>query len=81
MKVDMSPAAIASRLRQVEQLRRLCLSLGKAKPAKDGPAGVAGVEKKRNLFFSRPFSGILFGIPAPILTPAPPARKRTARFP
>ncbi len=32
MKVDMSPQAIASRLRQVSQLRRLCLSLGKAKP-------------------------------------------------
>ncbi len=32
MKVDMSDPAIASRLRRVSQLRRLCLSLSKAKP-------------------------------------------------
>jgi len=29
-KVDMSSKAIDARLRQVEQLRRLCLSLGRA---------------------------------------------------
>jgi hypothetical protein len=46
MKVDMSPAAIAARLRQVEQLRRLCLSLGKARPV--GEAGeVAGNKSER----------------------------------
>ena len=28
-KVDMSPEAITARLRRIEQLRRLCLSLGK----------------------------------------------------
>ncbi|MHC4469424.1 MAG: hypothetical protein ACYTDY_05795 [Planctomycetota bacterium] len=33
MRVDMSPRAISTRLRRVAQLRRLCLSLGKAKPA------------------------------------------------
>jgi hypothetical protein len=33
MKVDMSPQAIATRLKRVSQLRRLCLSLAKAKPA------------------------------------------------
>lgn len=31
-EVDMSPAAIDRRLRQVEELRRLCLSLGRARP-------------------------------------------------
>ena len=31
MKVDMSPAAVTLRLKQVSQLRRLCLALGKAK--------------------------------------------------
>ncbi|MCX5896299.1 MAG: hypothetical protein NTZ51_10775 [Proteobacteria bacterium] len=31
MKVDMSPHAITVRLRRVSQLRRLCLSLGKAR--------------------------------------------------
>jgi|GEM_PF-2673163 len=30
MKVDMSPEAIATRLKRVSQLRDLCLSLGKA---------------------------------------------------
>jgi len=32
--VDYSDAAITVRLRQAAQLRRLCLSLGKAKPIK-----------------------------------------------
>ncbi len=32
MKVDMSPAAVTARLRLASQLRRLCLSLAKAKP-------------------------------------------------
>ena len=32
MKVDMSPKAVTTRLVRVSQLRRLCLSLGKAKP-------------------------------------------------
>jgi hypothetical protein len=32
MKVDMSPAAVTSRIRQVFQLRRLCLTLGNARP-------------------------------------------------
>lgn len=36
MKIDMSPQAITLRLNQVEDLRRLCLSLGKAKVVKDG---------------------------------------------
>jgi hypothetical protein len=31
MKVDMSPSAVTLRLKQVSQLRRLCLALGKAK--------------------------------------------------
>ncbi len=30
MKIDMSSAAVTSRLRQVEQLRRLCLSLARS---------------------------------------------------
>lgn len=33
MKVDMSSRAVTARIRRVSQLRRLCLSLGKAKPA------------------------------------------------
>ena len=28
-KVDMSPEAVTARLKRIEQLRRLCLSLGK----------------------------------------------------
>jgi hypothetical protein len=31
MKADMSSAAVTRRLKQVSQLRRLCLALGKAK--------------------------------------------------
>ena len=33
--IDMSGEAIATRLRRVSQLRRLCLSLGKARPEDD----------------------------------------------
>jgi hypothetical protein len=33
MKPDMSPQAVTVRLRRTAQLRRLCLSLAKAKPA------------------------------------------------
>ncbi len=33
MKVDMSPKAIDGRLRRVSELRRLCLELGKSRPA------------------------------------------------
>lgn len=32
MEVDMSDKAITGRLKRVEQLRRLCLSLAKARP-------------------------------------------------
>mgnify|MGYP001221464687 CR=1 FL=1 len=32
MKPDMSPQAVTLRLRRTSQLRRLCLSLAKAKP-------------------------------------------------
>jgi hypothetical protein len=32
MKIDMSPEKVTTRIRRVSQLRRLCLSLGKAKP-------------------------------------------------
>jgi hypothetical protein len=32
MKVDMSPEAVTARLKLASQLRRLCLSLGKARP-------------------------------------------------
>ena len=37
MKPDMSRKAITDRLRRVSQLRRLCISLGKAKPVR--PSG------------------------------------------
>ena len=37
--VDYSDRAISQRIRQASQLRKLCLSLGKAKPVKQpGPA-------------------------------------------
>jgi hypothetical protein len=32
MKIDMSPEKVTNRIRRVSQLRRLCLSVGKAKP-------------------------------------------------
>jgi hypothetical protein len=32
MKVDMSPEAVTARLKLASQLRRLCLSLGEARP-------------------------------------------------
>ena len=32
MKTDMSPRAVTVRLIRVSQLRKLCLTLGKAKP-------------------------------------------------
>ena len=35
MKVDMSAKAITARLRRVSQLRRLCLSLAKAKKVEE----------------------------------------------
>jgi hypothetical protein len=47
MPVDMSPEAIAARLRQWAELTELCISLGKAKPmgqAKDEPEPVAGAQ-------------------------------------
>jgi hypothetical protein len=37
MKTDMSPHAVTVRLIRVSQLRKLCLSLGKANPAKQPP--------------------------------------------
>jgi hypothetical protein len=32
MKIDMSPERVTNRIRWLSQLRRLCLSLAKAKP-------------------------------------------------
>ena len=37
MKIDMSSKAVTTRLNRVSQLRRLCLSLAKAKPANPQP--------------------------------------------
>jgi len=34
MKADMSPKAVSARLKRVSELRRLCLALGRATPAK-----------------------------------------------
>jgi hypothetical protein len=44
MKVDMSEAAVTSRLKRVSQLRRLCLALGKATvvPATPAPCPAQG---------------------------------------
>ena len=47
MKVDMSESAIAIRLRRVSQLRRLCLSLSKAKPLASS-AGSANSKEAAN---------------------------------
>lgn len=41
MSVDMSASAVTARLRQVSELRRLCLSLAKAKPVDAAPEGDA----------------------------------------
>ena len=45
-KVDMSPAAITTRLKRVSQLRRLGLSLRKAKIRREGDKAEPG--KQRN---------------------------------
>jgi hypothetical protein len=37
MNVDMSPKAVTTRLQRVSQLRKLCLSLMKAKPVPPKP--------------------------------------------
>ncbi len=42
--VDYSERAIAQRIRQASQLRKLCLSLGKAKPA----VSAAVTQKRKN---------------------------------
>ncbi len=50
MKVDMSPEAVTARLRRVEELRRLCLSLGEAGEKAGlhgGGAGTPAREGKR----------------------------------
>jgi hypothetical protein len=50
-KVDMSDEAITRRLRQVDQLRELCLSLMKAKKVSDEKAGQnKAVEERENKF-------------------------------
>jgi hypothetical protein len=46
-RVDYSEAAITLRLRQVSQLRRLCLSLGKAKPVAPKPVAPNPTEPSR----------------------------------
>ena len=50
-KVDLSPEAVTRRLRRVEELRRLCLALGRAKPAKEhgGPrdGGASGSREEQ----------------------------------
>jgi len=37
MKIDMSSKGVTTRLRRVSQLRKLCLSLAKAKPVRPIP--------------------------------------------
>lgn len=44
--VDYSQRAIGQRIRQVSQLRKLCLSLSKAKPAENAPGGATGDSPK-----------------------------------
>jgi hypothetical protein len=44
MKVDISAKAVTARLKRVSQLRRLCLSLAKAKPIPPKEKGKNGKE-------------------------------------
>ena len=46
-KVDMSEAAIVRRLKTVDQLRTLCLSLMKAKRDSDAKAGKVKLSKEK----------------------------------
>jgi hypothetical protein len=46
MKADMSPSAVTMRLKQVSQLRRLCLALGKAKVVPVTPTREPKVDAK-----------------------------------
>ena len=46
MKVDMSPSAVTLRLKQVSQLRRLCLALGKATVVSGTPVPEPKVDAK-----------------------------------
>lgn len=45
-KTDMSAKAVAARLKRVAQLRRLCISLGKSKPASGSSRDVGGRAEK-----------------------------------
>jgi len=47
-KIDMSSEAISRRLRQVDQIRYLCLSLMKAKKKSDGKAKARDKKDDRN---------------------------------
>jgi len=53
-KVDMSDEAITRRLRQVDQLRELCLSLMKAKKASDEKAKQNKAVEEREDKFIKP---------------------------
>lgn len=48
MKVDMSAAAVTARLKLTSQLRRLCLSLGKAKPVEAGAKAAGKPESSQS---------------------------------
>jgi hypothetical protein len=48
MNIDFSAQGITARLKRVSQLRRLCLSLGKAKPTRNKTAVPAAAEKKHD---------------------------------
>lgn len=48
MEVDMSDKAITGRLKRVEQLRRLCLSLAKAKPIEKMTAALPAIAPLRD---------------------------------
>jgi len=54
MKIDMSPEAVALRLKRVSQLRRLCLELGKMKPVEAPRAeGIAARQQQRGTAHGR----------------------------
>jgi hypothetical protein len=55
MKVDMSPEAVTARLKLASQLRRLCLSLGKARPV-DHPAEQPAVANAPSVYERSPQS-------------------------
>ena len=63
MKTDMSPRAVTTRLRRASQLRRLCVSLGKARSVDSGGSDKETEAKLRSVVdnAARPADGMESG--------------------